>query len=81
MSLEVSVTLPFDQIQQAGEFDTLDAVREIASPSKAAIGRMRMLWADSTAGVGWIESVITSSFNFDEAMRATAPPDSTPWVI
>lgn len=36
MSLEVSVTLPFDQIQQAGEFDTLDAIREIAQAAERA---------------------------------------------
>ena len=31
--------------------------------------------------VGWIELVITSSCSFEPVMRATAPPDSTPWVM
>ena len=33
------------------------------------------------ASVGWIESVITSSLSRDAVTRATAPPDSTPWLI
>ena len=36
---------------------------------------------DRTASVGWIVSVITSSLSLEAAMRATAPPESTPWVI
>ena len=28
-----------------------------------------------------IASVITSSFSFEAEMRATAPPESTPWVM
>ena len=32
------------------------------------------------ASVGRIESVITSSFSAELSTRATAPPDSTPWV-
>ena len=40
-----------------------------------------MLRATFTASVGWIESVMTSSFSFEVAMRATAPPESTPWVM
>ena len=40
-----------------------------------------MFGASRTASVGWIESVITSSFSCEAAMRATAPPDSTPWVM
>ena len=53
----------------------------MASPSKGAIGITRMLRAMRTASVGWIESVITSCLSLDEVTRATAPPDSTPWVI
>jgi hypothetical protein len=34
-----------------------------------------------TAVVGWIESVITSSLSLELAMRAAAPPESTPWVM
>ena len=40
-----------------------------------------MLRAARTASVGWIESVITSSLSCEAVMRATAPPDSTPWVM
>ncbi len=31
--------------------------------------------------VGWMESVMTSSCSCEPAMRAMAPPDSTPWVM
>ena len=41
----------------------------------------RMLWAAFTASVGMMESVITSAYRRELAMRATAPPDSTPWVM
>ena len=40
-----------------------------------------MFSATRTASVGWIESVITSSFRWEAVTRATAPPDSTPWLI
>ncbi len=40
-----------------------------------------MLRAARMASVGWIESVMTSSFSRDEETRATAPPESTPCVI
>ena len=40
-----------------------------------------MLRATLTASVGWIESVMTSSLSREAVMRATAPPDSTPWVM
>ena len=53
----------------------------MASAIKGAIESVRMLAALLTASVGRIESVITSSFSFDEAMRAAAPPDSTPWEM
>src|SRR5450631_2745567 len=61
--------------------DSSVAVRPIASPIRVAIGSTRILPASCTSLVGWIESVITSSFSRDLAMRATAPPDSTPWLI
>src|SRR5882757_9002138 len=61
--------------------DSSAAVRPIASAIKVAIDSERMLGAFFTASVGWIESVMTSSFNFEEAMRVVAPPDSTPWVM
>ena len=57
------------------------AVRPIASPIRVAIESTRMLRATRTASVGWIESVMTSSFSREAVMRATAPPDSTPWVM
>jgi hypothetical protein len=40
-----------------------------------------MLAAFFTASVGWIESVITSSFSFGARCARRAPPDSTPWVM
>ena len=58
--------------------DSSAAVRAIASPIKVETDSTRILRAPRTASVGWIESVITSSFRFDDAMRATAPPESTP---
>src|ERR1700754_483848 len=61
------------------ETDSSDAVRPMASPIRAAIEIVRMFAALRTASVGWIESVITSSFSLEEVMRATAPPDRTPW--
>ena len=57
------------------------AIRRIASPTKGAIGRMRMRSEASAASVGRIVSVITSSLRLDPLIRATAPPDNTPWVI
>ena len=51
------------------------------SPIRVAIDMTRMLRATFTGSVGAMESVITSSFNFEPAIRATAPPESTPWVI
>ena len=56
-------------------------MRAIASPIKVAIEMTRMLRATLTASVGWMESVITSSFSCEAVMRATAPPESTPWVM
>src|SRR5205085_8712164 len=61
--------------------DSSRLVRPIASPSREAIGVTRILRAIFTASVGWIESVITSSFSLDDVTRVTAPPDNTPWVI
>ena len=63
------------------ETDSSAAVRPIASPIRLAIDSTRMLRATRTASVGWIESVITSSLSYDAVRRATAPPDSTPWLI
>ena len=48
------------------------AVREIASPISSAIEITRMLGAASTAEVGWMESVMTSSCSLEAAMRADA---------
>ena len=61
--------------------DSSAAVRLIASAIRVAIGSVRMLAALRTASVGWIESVMTNSFSRDEVMRATAPPDKTPWLM
>ncbi len=69
-----------DQMKRL-ETDFSLAVRLIASPISGAIEGMRMLEAVFTASVGWIESVITSSFSIEPPMRATAPPESTPWVM
>src|SRR5882672_3991533 len=63
------------------ETDSSAAVRPIASPMRAATDRVRMLEAPLTAWVAWIESVMTSSLRREPAMRATAPPDKTPWVM
>src|ERR1700722_1255365 len=63
------------------ETDSSEAVRPIASPIRVATDKIRMLRAPLTALVGWIESVMTSSLSREPAMRATAPPDSTPWVM
>src|SRR5271166_4236818 len=57
------------------------AMRPIASPIRGAIEMTRMLRATLTASVGVIVSVSMSSVSFEAAMRATAPPDRTPWVI
>ena len=79
-----SVVDNFDRADvQSNRLDTDSsvAVRPIASPINDAIGRIRILPAASTSLVGWIESVITSSFSRDFAMRVTAPPDRTPWLI
>src|SRR5690349_10482906 len=61
--------------------DSSAAVRLIASAIRGAIESVRMLAALVTASVGRIESVMTSSFSREPAMRAAAPPDSTPWEI
>src|SRR5690606_17584421 len=68
---------------QSNKLDTLssDEVRRIASPIRLATESTRMLRATRTASVGWMESVMTSSFSFEAVMRATAPPESTPWLI
>src|SRR5690606_37409161 len=63
------------------ETDSSEAVREIASPIRSAMETTRMLRADRTAGVGWIESVMTSSRSLEPVMRAVAPPERTPWVL
>jgi len=63
------------------ETDSSAAMRPIASPINGATDRVRMLRAPLMAAVGWIESVITSSLSREPAMRATAPPDSTPCVM
>jgi hypothetical protein len=61
--------------------DSSDAVRLIASAISGAIDRVRMLAALVSASVGRIESVMTSSFSREPAIRAAAPPDSTPWEM
>ena len=69
---------------QSNRLDTdfSSAVRLIASPSSVAIETTRMLRARrARRSVGSIESVITSSRSFEAVMRATAPPDRTPWVM
>src|SRR6478752_2991266 len=61
--------------------DSSAAVRAIASEIRLAIGSVRMFGALVTASVGRIESVMTSSFSLEPAIRAAAPPESTPWVM
>src|SRR6266487_4537701 len=61
--------------------DSSAAVRPMASPIRLATESVRILRATLTAWVGWIESVMTSSLSREAVMRATAPPESTPWVI
>jgi hypothetical protein len=53
------------QCPQSNRLDTdsSDAVRPIASAISDAIDSVRMLSAFRTASVGWIESVMTSSFS------------------
>src|ERR1700722_16442035 len=63
------------------ETDSSAAVRLMASPISVAIGSTRILLDSVTACVGWIESVITNSLRLDLPTRATAPPESTPWVM
>jgi hypothetical protein len=53
----------------------------IAWAKIGAIGRMRIFSAARTASVGRIVSVITMLVIFDAAMRSTAGPDSTPWLM
>ena len=48
---------------------------------KGAIEITRMFSATRTASVGMMESVMTSSASLEEAIRATAPPERTPWVM
>ena len=55
------------------ETDSSCAVRWIASEIRSAIESKRMFGVFLTASVAWIESVMTSSFSFDDAMRAAAP--------
>ena len=40
----------------------------------------RMLLQRFTSSVAWIESVIVIIWMGEEAMRATAAPERTPWV-
>src|ERR1700761_913001 len=81
-SLSVAVSGGADAAQSNRlETDSSAAVRAIASEIRPAIESVRILEALLTASVGWIESVITNSFSREEAMRVTAPPESTPWVI
>ena len=74
------MTLDLHAGQIQGFFD-IPTDNLYASPSRFAVVMTRILCADWTEVVGWIESVITSSFSLEAAMRATAPPDRTPWVI
>src|SRR5262245_23483612 len=75
--------LPVGDSRQSNRLDTDSsaAVRPMASPIRLATESMRILRATLTAWVGWIESVMTSSLSREAVMRATAPPESTPWVI
>src|SRR5260370_15108297 len=61
--------------------DSSEAVRPMASAIREAIDSVRILGALRTASVGWIESVMTSSFNLEAVGRAPAPPRHTPWLL
>ena len=56
-------------------------MRRIASAISDAMLSGRMFGDTRTASVGMIESVITIFSIGEAATRATAPPDSTPWVM
>ena len=71
----------FERQSNRLDTDSSVAVREIASPIRSAIEMTRMFSAASTLDEGWIELVITSSLSLEPAILATAPPDSTPWVM
>ena len=70
-------------IAYSNRLETLSSrlVRPMASPSSDDTEMTRMLRAIFTASVGMIESVMTNCFSLDEVMRATAPPERTPWVM
>lgn len=73
---------PYDVFQSNRlETDSSLAVREMASPIRSDMVIIRILGADATDEEGWMESVVTSSFKVELAIRAAAPPDKTPWVI
>ena len=62
------------------ETDFSLAMRSIASPSRLAMEMRRIFGHFRMSSVAAIESVTTRDFSLESRMRATAPPDSTPWV-
>src|SRR5579883_575623 len=68
-----------DQHQSNSELTLVSSLmRRIASAIRGATVIWRMFWASFTASVAKIESVIVIISIGEEAMRATAPPESTP---
>ena len=56
-------------------------MRRIASAISGATDSWRIVGDAFIASVAWIESVVMTSTRGDAAMRATAPPYRTPWVL
>src|SRR5271170_6328236 len=74
--------LPGQRTQSNSELTELSSLmRRIASAINGATLIWRMLCARRTASVARIESVIVIVSIGEDAMRATAPPDSTPCVV
>ncbi len=63
------------------ETDFSSAMRRIASAISGAMVSWRTLWLCRTASVARMLSVVTISLSGEAPTRATAPPDSTPWLI
>ena len=51
------------------------------TPISSSAERMRMRAESLVESVGMIVSMMTSSVSAEASTRATAPPDSTPWVM
>jgi glutathione S-transferase len=63
------------------ETELSSAMRRTASPIRGAIVSVRMVFEATVASVARMVSEMTSSLSAEALTRATAPPDSTPWVM